>query len=234
MAKKKEKDIKTLEVLKEGEVISKNFLENSKDSNEFSLIVDPNNLYNFTNQEKDFITVYIEYKQIPIVAKILNLTIEDALKLKNQYNVSQEIERLTLIQNRIKFRTQILSIQEIAALLSSYVTDNIPEGEKLNPKDKLTALKMLIDLYGLQIDYFKNPEKSKEQNIEESLKDASVETIKNLLKNIHKTDARDTKKEELINNINEDNSLSYEEIEALKSLSYEELLDILKQLEEVQ
>lgn len=207
------------------------FTEEIDMSPEYSLEIDPLNKYNLSDEEKKFIKNYIEYKNIPLACELSNIEKDLGKKIFTKYAVQEEIKRINKALYMRRFKSKILSLNDIGGYLSSMITDeNVPISEQLKSADKLKATQMLVDLYKYQYESLKNPQNLMENSIEAQVKDLSVDAIKSLLYSKEKNDDEIKKKEELIDEINSDNLLTHEEITYLKSLSIQELFKLLNSI----
>ena len=127
-----------------------------------------------------------------------------------------------------RFASKIISLDKIGAYLSTFLTDEfIPEGEKLNSKDKLKCVNLLLDYYKLKSEFITNPKEIlTEKDLEEDIKSLSIDTIKSLLNTKNENDNKNS----IVDKISKDNKLSIEEEAYLKTLSFKELSDLLESI----
>ena len=108
--------------------------------------------------------------------------------------------------------------------LTSLITDNnVATADRLEPKEKLTATKMLIELNELKKDAYENPNVIDAIEIDTELEKLSIKSIKQLIEN-SKEPINDLSKNDIINNIENTSELSVEEKAYLQSLPINELL----------
>lgn len=197
---------------------------------EYSLDVDPTNRYKFSDSQKDFIRAYLEFKNIPTACKICEIDTQTGMMYYNSWSVKQEIKRINRARYHHQFATRLLNIDEIGGYLTSLIMDeNVAEVDKLSTKDKTQVAKMLIDINNLKREALANPTIECEIiNVEEELKDLSVSSIQKLLEESNSPE-RTRDKEAIIAKIKGDNNMSQDEIEIMKSMSIDELLQILEE-----
>lgn len=198
----------------------------------FSLEVDPTNQYNFTDVERDFIEQMVQYKNLKFVGNImLDISFEEALKIYKKYNVQNEIKRINLALYARRFATKMADLDMLGGYLTTALTDeNVPVADRLSGKDKLMAVRLLIDINQLKQNMIEKPEIIDVIDVEEDLKKLSVKNIQNLIENSVNDDKVVKKKEDLINKIDKDNLLSPEELTYLRNQSVEELEKLLKEI----
>lgn len=232
MAKKNKQEVipaRTISTYENARVMSEysKLLENDP---AYSLEVDPKKKYKMTDEEKDFIRFYLEYRNVPYVARILNISDEKAAEIFSSYSVQQEIKRINHSLCLRQFQTKMLSIPELAAYLTSFITDeNVPEAKQLSSRDKVDLAKYLINLNTTMSQAIADPSTIMTNTFETKVKDMSVEAIK------HMITASDNieKKRALIDKINVRGKerLTLEDVSFLETLSADELLGILTKLE---
>lgn len=194
----------------------------------YSLDVDPKHKYKMTDEEKDFVRFYLEYRNIPLVAMTLGITQEQALEIFKSYNIQQEIKRINRSLTMRQFQTKMLSIPQLMAYLSSYITDeNVPEAKQLSSVDKVDLAKYLIGLNVQMSQAIADPTKVMTNTLEVKVKDMSVETIKQMLAASDNID----RKKEIISQLNTDDTLTLEDMSFLETLSVDELLNLLTKIQ---
>lgn len=194
----------------------------------YSLEVDPKKMYKLTNEEKNFIRFYLEYRNVPYVASILKIKVDEANDIFAKYSVQQEIKRINHSLCLRQFQTKMLSIPELAAYLTSFITDeNVPEAKQLTTADKVDLAKYLINLNVSMSQAMSDPSIVMTNTFETKVKDMSVETIKSMLTASDNIE----KKRALIDKINAEGQLTLEDTSFLETLSVDELLNIVTKLE---
>lgn len=221
--------IMTVNEIKE---VEKGFNEVLETDPRFSLEVDPTNQYNFTDVERDFIEQMVQYKNLKFVGNImLDISFEEALKIYKKYNVQNEIKRINLALYARRFATKMADLDMLGGYLTTALTDeNVPVADRLSGKDKLMAVRLLIDINQLKQNMIEKPEIIDVIDVEEDLKKLSVKNIQNLIENSVNDDKVVKKKEDLVNKIDKDNLLSPEELTYLRNQSVEELEKLLKEI----
>ena len=87
---------------------------------------------------------------------------------------------------------------------------------------------MLVELQKLKAEAMQKPDVIMYKDIEEEVKDMSIEAIRNML-NAKPSDVN-KEKQDIIQKLNPDNTLTIEEIDYLKTLSTKDLLQLLDNL----
>lgn len=212
----------------EATIISEDYINEINTNTKYSLDVDPLNIYNMLEEQKNFIKFYIEYKDVKLASVLANIDENKAIDYLSAYSSQQEIRRIYKALMHRRFASKIISLDKIGAYLSTFLTDEfIPEGEKLNSKDKLKCVNLLLDYYKLKSEFITNPKEIlTEKDLEEDIKSLSIDTIKSLLNTKNENDNKNS----IVDKISKDNKLSIEEEAYLKTLSFKELSDLLESI----
>ena len=212
----------------EATIISEDYINEINTNTKYSLDIDPLNIYNMLEEQKNFIKFYIEYKDVKLASVLANIDENKAIEYLSAYSSQQEIRRIYKALMHRRFASKIISLDKIGAYLSTFLTDEfIPEGEKLNSKDKLKCVNLLLDYYKLKSEFITNPKEIlTEKDLEEDIKSLSIDTIKSLLNTKNENDNKNS----IVDKISKDNKLSIEEEAYLKTLSFKELSDLLESI----
>lgn len=212
----------------EATIISEDYINEINTNTKYSLDIDPLNIYNMLEEQKNFIKFYIEYKDVKLASVLANIDENKAIDYLSAYSSQQEIRRIYKALMHRRFASKIISLDKIGAYLSTFLTDEfIPEGEKLNSKDKLKCVNLLLDYYKLKSEFITNPKEIlTEKDLEEDIKSLSIDTIKSLLNTKNENDNKNS----IVDKISKDNKLSIEEEAYLKTLSFKELSDLLESI----
>ena len=202
----------------------------------YSLVVDPENQYNFGETTKKFIKHMVNCNDVIKVCKILKINPEEGQKIYFTDGVRSEIMRLKSAVYHRQFAGRMINLDEIGGYLTAVLMDNVLDCDKADLDQKIKISKLLIDLNDRKNKIVEDPNAIDviPNNINDEIKDLSVDAIKSLLeaknkkKENHKAPVRDAK-DEIISQIKEKNNLTDEEAEALQALSTKELFDILKE-----
>lgn len=203
----------------EVETISNNLIDELDNDPRYSLEIDPLNIYNFSPFELDFIQYMIEYKNVKFVATILmNIELDEGLELYKKYAIKQEIKRISLALFARRFKTKMADLDALGGYLTTAITDEfVPEGEKLSPKDKLEATRLLMKINQIKMDMIDHPEVVDVSVIEADIKNLKTNDIKQLISNEVESAKDKEKKEEIISELDPDDLLSTEEKTYLRS-----------------
>lgn len=192
----------------------------------YSLEVDPEDKYNLKDYEKTFIKCYTQTKSIAMAKECANVTDEEAKEIYFSYAAQMEIKRINLAMYHRQFMHKLLTIDEIGGWLSSLITDsNVADSDKLTTKDKLKVAEMLLNLHKDKQNIFNRPDVITYKDYDEELKNLSVDSLKLLLE----TSKSNEKRDEILSQFNLE-ELSNEEVALLKSMSTEDLLELLNSL----
>ena len=212
-------------------LLDKGFDELINTDPKYSLQVDPLNVYNLSSEQKEFIKYYCQWKNIKTVCKILNINEEKGIEYYKSYASQQEIRRINLAMYSRQFSSKMLNLDQIGSYLTSLITDNnVAVADRLDPKDKLTATKMLIDLNSLKKEAYENPNVIDVVEIDNELEKLSIKSIKQLIASSKDPTAVNKSKEDIINDINNSNELTLEEKAYLRSLPINELLALQEKI----
>lgn len=218
----------TYENIEKTDEISKQYIDEINNNIVFSLQVDPENKYNMPEEQKRFIAYYIQYRNVATAGMLANIDLHLATSYLMAYSTQQEIQRINKAIIQRQFATKLASLDNIGGWLTSLLTDDVVEGDKINSKEKIKVAQMLIDLHKLKAESLISPQTLIQKDVNVELKDLSIETIKKLIYN----DEQIEKKKEAIEKLKEEREMSYEDIEYLKTLDTETLLKFIEDLQE--
>lgn len=182
----------------------------------------------FTNDERNFILLWLEYKNIVVVASMMGIDNEAAQNMLANYNIRQEINRLTKIQTQKRFATKMISVDQIESYLSSMITDeNVSFVDRLSSKEKLDAIKLLMSVKEFKSNMVANPSEVIDVSLDDTIKNMSINSIKSLLNS--KKDNNNRKA--LVDNLSAlESDLNADDVADLQNMSTEELLKIVDKL----
>lgn len=232
MKKKKQQET---EIIVRDNDVGMNYLKSLEEDKKYVTEVDPDGFYGMSEEHKQFVKLYIEYRNIVIVANILSLETETAKDYFRRYSTQQEIRRINTAIYHRQVATNIIGFEDIGSYLSSFLIGNdVTEADRLKTNEKLQVVKLLLDWHKSMKEFIARPETLTMQTIEEEIKELSVANIKDLINskklikaNPTKTKQTAVEKDALMKEL-KDNGFSEEEIAYLETLSVKELLDLLK------
>lgn len=230
MKRKKEKTIVEPEIVKVGNTgkLADSYLKELDNDVEYSLEVDPENKYNLTRDQKLYVIFMIQYRDPMKVGLMLGISTDDTVFYSTHYGIQQEIRRINKALYQRRFAHRLLELKDIEGYLASMITDeNVPIADRLEPRDKLKAVQLLLEVNKMKSAIIQNPAEITNINIETQIKNLSVDAIKSLLNEMGK---QSPDKDDIIDKLNSDNKLSPEEITYLKSLDIDTLLGLLNDL----
>jgi len=232
MARKKKEDKPAINAFdsKEVDLVIEHHSENLDNNPQFSLDVDPLGQYHMTDEHKQIIRMYCDTMNPLLVQTVLGISTEDYNAVMSMYSSQEEIRRIMKAKYQRRFATKMLDLNAIGGYLTTMITDEyVPTNERLNSKDKLSAVSMLIELNKLKAEALINPQVVNYGEVEDAAKKMTTTAIKNLLASTKKPN---NEKNDLVSVINSksNNTLLPEEIDYLKSLSTVELMKLLNSL----
>lgn len=237
MSKKKKQDV--VHIRKND--IGMNYLKSLEDDPKYQIEVDPDNFYEMSSQHKLFVKLFVQYRNLAIVAELMEIDPVLAKDYFTRYATQQEIRRINTAIYHRQVATNIIAFEDIGSYLSSWLIGaDIAEVDRLKKGEKIQVVKLLMDWHKNMREIIQKPEIITVQTIEDEIKELSVANIKQLLatKSILKLNEEKKQskpvpntdnKDELIAHINEDNLLSKEELDYLETLSAKDLLALLKE-----
>lgn len=218
-----------------------NYLKSLDDDPKYQIEVDPDGFYEMTEEHKTFVKLFVQYRNLAVVAELMELDPVTAKDYFTRYSTQQEIRRINTAIYHRQVATNIIAFEDIGSYLSSWLIGaDITEADRLKKGEKLQVVKLLMDWHKNMREIIQKPEIITVQTIEDEIKELSVANIKQLLatksilnENKEKKQSKQLTntgdKDELIAQLNEDNTLSKEELAYLETLSVKDLLALLKE-----
>lgn len=237
MSKKKKQEIVKLRK----DDLGMNYLKSLEDDPKYQIEVDPDDFYEMSGEHKTFVKLFVQYRNLAVVAELMELDPVTAKDYFTRYSTQQEIRRINTAIYHRQVATNIIAFEDIGSYLSSWLIGaDITEADRLKKSEKLQVVKLLMDWHKSMREIIQKPEIITVQTIEDEIKELSVANIKQLLATKSILKANEEKKmskplpdtddkDELIAQLNEDNALSKEELEYLETLSVKDLLALLKE-----
>lgn len=220
--------------------IGMNYLKSLEDDPKYRIDVDPDNFYGMSEEHKTFVKLFVQYRNLAIVAELMEIDPVLAKDYFTRYSTQQEIRRINTAIYHRQVATNIIAFEDIGSYLSSWLIGaDIPEADRLTKSEKLQVVRLLMDWHKSMREIIQKPEIITVETIEDEIKELSIANIKQLLatksilnRNKEKKQSKPLPntddKDELIAQLNEDNMLSKEELEYLETLSAKDLLRLLK------
>lgn len=220
--------------------IGMNYLKSLEDDAKYQIEVDPDGFYEMSSEHKTFVKLFVQYRNLAVVAELMDIDPALAKDYFTRYSTQQEIRRINTAIYHRQVATNIIAFEDIGSYLSSWLIGaDIPEADRLTKSEKLQVVRLLMDWHKSMREIIQKPEIITVETIEDEIKELSVANIKQLLatksilnKNKEKKQSKPLPntddKDELIAQLNEDNMLSKEELEYLETLSAKDLLRLLK------
>ncbi len=220
--------------------IGMNYLKSLEDDPKYQIEVDPDGFYEMSPEHKTFVKLFVQYRNLAVVAELMNIDLALAKDYFTRYSTQQEIRRINIAIYHRQIATNIIAFEDIGSYLSSWLIGaDIPEADRLTKSEKLQVVRLLMDWHKSMREIIQKPEIITVETIEYEIKELSIANIKQLLatksilnRNKEKKQSKPLpntdNKDELIAQLNEDNMLSKEELEYLETLSAKDLLRLLK------
>lgn len=220
--------------------IGMNYLKSLEDDPKYQIEVDPDGFYEMSSEHKTFVKLFVQYRNLAVVAELMNIDLALAKDYFTRYSTQQEIRRINTAIYHRQVATNIIAFEDIGSYLSSWLIGaDIPEADRLTKSEKLQVVRLLMDWHKSMREIIQKPEIITVETIEDEIKELSIANIKQLLatksilnRNKEKKQSKPLPntddKDELIAQLNEDNMLSKEELEYLETLSAKDLLRLLK------
>ena len=229
MEKKKESTIYV--PANEVEDVKNQYLQKLDDDPQYSLQVDPLGVYGMNDEEKMFINLYLTFENVIMVCQMLDIPEEAGKKYYLRTDIQAEIERLKIARYHHQFSSKILDIDEMGSYLTSLIMDQyVSKNDRLNPKNKLKAVELLMHITKMKYDIFNNSSPRELIDMvedKEQVKEMSPKKIKELITKSQESKL-DIEKEVYIDKLKTYGELSKEDIEYLYSLSIDELKKLVK------
>ena len=220
--------------------IGMNYLKSLEDDPKYQIEVDPDGFYEMSPEHKTFVKLFVQYRNLAVVAELMNIDLALTKDYFTRYSTQQEIRRINTAIYHRQVATNIIAFEDIGSYLSSWLIGaDIPEADRLTKSEKLQVVRLLMDWHKSMREIIQKPEIITVETIEDEIKELSIANIKQLLatksilnRNKEKKQSKPLPntddKDELIAQLNEDNMLSKEELEYLETLSAKDLLRLLK------
>lgn len=207
--------------------LQNNYIDEIKTNLDYSLEIDPYHKYNFTPDQIEFIRNYIQFKNVATAAELSKIDVDKGKEYFLNYNIQKEIRRIHSALYQRQFCSKLLSLDQMGGYLTSLLTDsNVPIADRLTSSEKLKVIDIMLKITEMKAEGMAQPEIIIEKDLDEQIKDLSVDTIKHLLE--QKSDKN--KKQEMISKMDKDSTLSLEEKSYLQTLPTSELLKILNEI----
>ncbi len=218
------------------QALEDNYINEVKTSPKYSLEVDPENQYNFSDEQKEFIKTYCEFNNLPLTAQLCKLEEDEALNIYRMLSVQAEIRRIRLARYHKSFAGKMLNISEIGGYLTALLMDEVPISDRINTNSKMKVIELLVKINEMKSNVINDKTIIDAINIEDQIKDLSLESIQQMIatatgKTPIKTEL-DQNKEDIICQIQEQNNerLTTAELGELRAMSLESLVEILNNM----
>ena len=185
---------------------------------------------NFNESQKEFIKAFMDFKNLDIAAMNAGIDVDTAKYYYTSFDIQNEMKRLNKAIYQRQFAKKLLTIDDIGGYLSSLLTDeHVAVADRLTIDTKLKVADMILKINQFKQETMYNPAIVIDKDINEQIKDLSVGALKQLISQT-KIDNTSADKDDIINKLNIDNSLTDEEKKYLSSLPVDELLKLLNDI----
>ena len=127
-----------------------------------------------------------------------------------------------------------VTLDQMGAMLTSYILDQMPAAERLSTKDKMSAMKMVMDIHALKQKVVEEATPIDAVDVESQVKDLSVDALKALIQKTKVIDNENDEKEEMIKALDNESALSNDDLHYLRSLPVEELKKLVDEQQDLQ
>lgn len=124
----------------------------------YSLEIDPEDTYKFSDIEKGFIRYMVETNDIHKVSKILKITDLQAQNIYFKYGIKDEITRIKSAIRHKQTSRKMLTLSELGGYSSSLIMDECPEYERIDQKEKTKLMNILLKIHEMQSKIIDNPD----------------------------------------------------------------------------
>ena len=183
--------------------------------------LDISNEYGWNDQQKLFLCLYIQTGSFKYSCSISKLNEEDATTFLMSYNAQKELRRINMMIANKQFENKMASLNDIGGYLTSLIIGDCFMKDKLETKDKIAVIDLLLKVHKTQIDAIKEPQTIIARDLNVDFKNLSIQSLKTLIDNYKTQESND-----IINS-----SLSPEEIASIKSTG-REIAEIVNTLDD--
>lgn len=221
--KKRREALKTSEEVSGQEMLDAQFRENPLKVRDRS-----SSGHVFTEEEKDFIGDWIEFRNIAVVSAVSGIPQRTCTEYLGKEYIREETDRICRVRSEIRFSGKILTLDECEKYLTSCITDEgVPIADQLDKKDKLTAMKLLLQVKEMKGEAVADPKTLDSVQIEDQLKELSIDTIKALISSRAGKTEREEEKSLRQQASAQIPSVTAGEVQDMQNMSPKELLRLL-------
>lgn len=200
----------------------------------YALEVDPTGMLGMSEKEKNFTKWYMQHRNIAVASQLAGVSVEDGMLIYASFACQSELSRMDMAYKLRQLNNSTLTLEQIGSILTGYVLDQLPEVERLSTKEKIGAMKMIIDLHALKQKVIEEAKPIDVVDIEDQIKDMSVDGLMTLIEQTKSSDIENDEKEQLIMQIDDASALSNDDLHYLRTLSIKELKKLLKEKNEME
>lgn len=172
----------------------------------------------FSDLEKKFISNWVEFKNLVVVSSMIGVSQKESSIMLGDCHIRSEIDRITRARVKFRFARRMMTLDECESYLTTAITDEgVALADQLNSRDKLSAMKLLLDVKEMKAQGIANPTVIDNMPEEQTLEKLSVDTIKALRSTLL------SKKEDIADNI----SMRQELVSLIPNLSEEDKNDLM-------
>lgn len=185
----------------------------------YSLIVDENNVYKWTDIQKKFLEYYIQTKSLKTSCLMSGYPETEASVFLLSFDAQKEIRRINQAMTQLQFQNKMADLHEIGGYLTSLLQGYSTQCDQLNMQEKMQVVDMLLKIHKLELEAIKEPQTIIAKDLNVDFSKLSIKTLKTLLDNYENQDV-----DNIINS-----NLTPEEIANLKAQS-KEIIEIVNNL----
>lgn len=205
--------------------------------NEKNSVVDPSGIYGMTDEQKKFVLLYLNYRDIVLVGNLLGIDKNKAKSYFTEYGVQQEIWRLNQMLIEKQCESKMLTLADLGGWLSSIMTEKglpVAVAAKISIKDKLKAAELIMALNEKMNTAMSDPSEIIYAEVEKKFDTLSIAELQDLVKGKKPDEEKAIadEKETLIESLPGHDNLTGDDISYLRTLSMNELREFKKQVED--
>ena len=174
------------------EILEEEYYAKIDNDPKYDIVVDPTDKYKMSDTQKEFIANYVQFKNVPLAAKLTNIDEDTAMDYYNQYSTKMEIRRINLALYHRAFASKMLGLDEIGGYLTSLlIGENMAESDKIGTRDKLQVVKLMLEINKMKQETAIGANNIIDYDIQDQLNDLSVDAIKQLINSSKKKKSDD-------------------------------------------
>lgn len=119
-----------------------------RDAGFYSIPVDPDGVYGFTEAQRKFILAYVETHSVKKAASSAGMTPAAAKDFFQTLDCKAEVRRVEAAERERELKGGMMTLDEIGAWLSALIRNDVPDDELIDIDEKFQAAKLIINIHG--------------------------------------------------------------------------------------